>query len=138
MKIKSRYGDKYGRRRRGGFTLLEMMIAVSIMAVGLTAVFQLHSQTLVLLHRTQFETVAPMLAQRKMAELEGRSATDLIDTSGEFEETYSGYQWQVTVSEVVTGRLEKVGQNFKRIDVMVQLGEGDLTYNLRSYRYFYE
>ena len=125
-------------RPAGGFTLLEMMIAVSIMAIGLTAVYQLHAQSLTLLSQARFETVAPMLAQQKLAELEGQAAADLVDDEGSFDDIYADYKWQVAISDIESGRLEKVGQNFKQVDITVQAHQGAQTYTMRTFRYFFD
>jgi len=123
-------------RRSGGFTLLEMMIAVSIIAIVLTAIYRLHSQTLMMNSEARFQTMAPLLAQSKLAELELLALSDLGDGSGDFGEDLAGYSWQVTVTEIENELLEKVQENFKKIDVTVQFNESNLTYNLATYRFF--
>ena len=123
-------------RRTGGFTLLEMMIAVSIIAIVLTAVYRLHSQTLVMNSETRFQTVAPLLAQRKLADLEWLNLTDLEGGSGDFGEDYAGFNWLVTITETESELLDKVSDNFRKIDVTISFTGSELTYNLRTYRFF--
>lgn len=123
-------------RRNGGFTLLEMMIAVSIIAIVLTAIYRLHSQTLMMNSEARFQTMAPLLAQGKLAELELLALSDLADGSGDFGEDLAGYSWRVTVTDIENELLEKVQENFKKIDVTVQFNESNLTYNLGTYRFF--
>ena len=50
-----------------GFTLLEVMVAISILAIALVAVFGSQSQSLSLANEAKFNTTAPFLAQSKMA-----------------------------------------------------------------------
>jgi len=82
-----------------GFTLLEIMIAMAVLAISLVAVFQSQSQSISMISRSRFETTAPLLAQAKMAELEAAGADDLISESGDFGEDYPDYSWEVQVED---------------------------------------
>jgi general secretion pathway protein I len=77
----------------GGFTLLEVMLAMSILAIALVAVFQSQSQSISMMARSRFDTAAPLLAQAKMAEIEAVSSADLTSDSGDFGDDYPGYSW---------------------------------------------
>ena len=57
-------------RENSGFTLLEVMIAMAIIAIALVAVFGSQSQSLSLANEAKFSTTAALLAQSKMAEIE--------------------------------------------------------------------
>jgi prepilin-type N-terminal cleavage/methylation domain-containing protein len=46
-----------------GFTLLEVMVAMAIMAIVLVSVYRMHSQTLTMNMAARFYTQAPMVAQ---------------------------------------------------------------------------
>ena len=83
-----------------GFTLIEMMVAVSIIAIVLLAVYRLHSQTLLMNLSARFYTVAPLLAQTKLADVELNSVKELAEGSGDFGEGYAGYSWEVKISDV--------------------------------------
>ena len=65
-----------------GFTLLEIMVAISIIAIVLIAVFKMHYQTINLNLATRFYSTAPLLAQNKIAELEATSLNDQMAESG--------------------------------------------------------
>ncbi|MBW2583428.1 MAG: prepilin-type N-terminal cleavage/methylation domain-containing protein, partial [Deltaproteobacteria bacterium] len=56
-------------RRATGFTLLEVMVAMAIMAIVLVSVYRMHAQTLAMNTANRFYTQAPMLAQGKLAQL---------------------------------------------------------------------
>jgi general secretion pathway protein I len=58
------------RRRLGGFTLLEVMIAVVILAVGLSSLFTSEAGAIRIAQRARTTTVATLLARCKMGELE--------------------------------------------------------------------
>ncbi len=67
------------------FTLLEVMIAVGILAVGLTAIFSSQGQAMKVAHRARKLNVATLLARCKMEELEEqvmREGLPAIDDSG--------------------------------------------------------
>jgi len=51
-----------------GFTLLEVMVALAVMSIVLVSVYRMHSQSLTMNTAARFYTLAPMLAQGKMAE----------------------------------------------------------------------
>ena len=118
-----------------GFTLLEVMLCLSIISIVLIGIYRLHSQTLVMNRSTQFYTTAPLLAQRRLTEVELNTPSDVIDGSGDFGEEYTGYRWSMSVSEVVLSELEAAPENLKRIDIKVSFNQDELVYNLRTYRY---
>ena len=116
-----------------GFMLLEILVAMSIITFALVAVFRLYTQTISLSHRLAFNTTAPFLAQKKMAELTSKPGKELGDESGEFGEAFAGYAWTVTVEDVVSETLET--EDLKKIDVGVSMNEHEHDYSLRRYRF---
>ena len=118
-----------------GFTLLEIMVAVSIIAIVFISVFKMHTQTISMSSDVRFYTTAPLLAQSRLAEYELKSVDDLSDDSGGFGEEYPGYSWQVSVNDVESEVLEDTAKDLKRIDVSVSFNEEN-AYQLRSYRFF--
>jgi len=128
--------------RQGGFTLIEMMVAVSIIAIVLTAVYRLHSQTLLMTIGARFYTVAPLLAQNKLVDIELSSAQELAQGTGDFGKDFPDYTWEVTLDDVSsdqlkTGseRLRGAVEKLKRIDIKVLFNEGEMVYGLRTYRF---
>jgi general secretion pathway protein I len=118
-----------------GFTLLEVMIAVSIVAIVLLAVYRVHSQTLLMNHAASFYTIAPLLAQEKLAELEMKPPEELADESGDFGDEYPGYAWEVIISTVESEVLDTEAENLKRIDLNLQFNNGERIYSVRTFRY---
>jgi general secretion pathway protein I len=55
---------------RDGFTLLEVMVAIAILAVSLTAIFASQGGAIKVAHRARKVTVASLLARCKMGEIE--------------------------------------------------------------------
>ena len=60
------------------------MVAMSIIAVVLTAILGSQSQSLSLAGEAKFSTTASLLAQGKMAEIEMENPQELISDSGDF------------------------------------------------------
>jgi general secretion pathway protein I len=127
--------DKQGSIRSGeaGFTLLEILVAMSIVTFALIAIFRLYSQTISMNYLLSFNTTAPFLAQKKMAELTSMPGEDLGDNSGDFEEAFPGYTWAVAVEDVVSESLET--EDLKKIDVRVSMNGDEHVYYLRRYRF---
>ena len=120
--------------RACGFTLLEVMVAMAIMAIVLVSVYRMHSQTLSMNTANRFYTQAPMLAQSKLAQLESSSAELISGDSGDFGEKFPGYSWNVAVEDVDVEALGEVSNDLKRIDLTVSLNNNEYTFNVRTYR----
>ncbi len=117
-----------------GFTLLEVLIAMAIMAIVLVSVFRMHSQTLSMTIANRFYTQAPMLAQSRMAQLEATSSEVVSGDSGDFGDKFPGYSWSVSTEDVSSEALGEVGEDLKRIDVTVTLNQNEYEYSIRAYR----
>lgn len=122
-------------RFAAGFTLLEVMVALAVMAIVLVSVYRMHSQTLTMNTAARFYTQAPLLAQKKMAEVATTSASVFATDSGDFGENYPGYSWQVSATDVSSEILGEVADDFKRIDVSVSFNNDQFSYNLTTYRF---
>ena len=118
-----------------GFTLLEVMVALAILAIVMVSVYKMHSQSLAMSTEARFYTQAPMLAQSKLAELETTSKGEIADDSGDFGENFPGYNWKVSVSEVMSGALGEIANDLKRIDVTVTYNSDEFVYSFRAYRF---
>jgi general secretion pathway protein I len=85
---------------RGGFTLLEVMIAMAILAITLVTVYQSQSQSISMATDSRFLTTASLLAQSRMAEIDRADLRGLVSGNGDFGEDFLGYSWQVDVGDV--------------------------------------
>jgi len=121
-----------------GFTLLEVMIAVAIIAIALMAVLGSQSQGLSLAGESRFNRTASLLAQGKMAEIEAvKDQNDLNSDSGDFGDEFPGYTWQLSVHNVLFDGAERISDRLKQIDLEVSWGSDELyQYRLRLYRFF--
>ena len=118
-----------------GFTLLEVMIALSVMAIVLVSVYRMHFQSLTMNTAARFYTQAPILAQGKMAELEALSSGAFPENSGDFGEQFPGYSWKTSVADITSEILGEVAEDLKRVDITVSLNENQFVYSLRTYRF---
>jgi general secretion pathway protein I len=88
-------------REEAGFTLLEVMVAVAILATAFTALLGLHARNLRTIAYDRAYTEALFLARERIAELELSGAPDIGDQSGDFEGVYPGqypgFRWEQTV-----------------------------------------
>ncbi len=121
-------------RSSRGFTLLEVVIAVAIIATGFFAVYSLHVQTMAAAEDVRFYIKAPLLAQARLAEAES-NMKDLADGSGDFGEDYEGYTWKMTVGEATGEKLGPMAEKIKKIELQISLNEGENTYDITAYRY---
>ena len=83
----------------GGFTLLEVVVALAILSGTLVSVLVLHHRNLVLFQRATSLTQATFLAQEYFAGLAvGEKTPDLMNTEGTFPgQENSAYRWQQEV-----------------------------------------
>jgi general secretion pathway protein I len=84
-----------------GFTLLEVLVAMAILAVALVSLLGLHNRNLILTMHADRLNTATLLAREMLTrtQLEGQHASQV--TQGDFEELYPGrypeFRWYRTV-----------------------------------------
>lgn len=78
--------------REAGFTLLEVLIAIAILALALPILLGLRNWDLDLHARAADITAATLLAQEKLLEAELSAAFPIGETSGDFQNPPFGYQ----------------------------------------------
>jgi prepilin-type N-terminal cleavage/methylation domain-containing protein len=109
----------FGKQRvitgKGGFTILEVMVAISILAVGLMAIFTAQSRSIRGNTDANRQTEAMTFAQDRMEELLALPYEDL-DGTGSPVTAPGGYEVAWTVTEYAS-------ENYKLIEVEVA-GEG--------------
>ena len=94
-----RRSDK--RRSTGGFSLLEVMIALAIVSIALVSLLALGNRSIGVHERLQRITQATLLAQHKMAETESSSQNgqqEFNDEEGIFNEPFGIYRWRLEYS----------------------------------------
>ncbi len=81
--------------RGRGFTLLEVLISLTIVGGLLVTLIYTLNYQLSIVERHEKITVSTLLAKHKMFEIEKNP----IDTSGNFEEPYSSYSYETKIKE---------------------------------------
>ena len=119
-----------------GFTLLEIMVALAVIAIVLVAVYKMHHQTIDMHNATSFHTRAPMLAQKKISQIKNRTVNDITDDEGDFGEDFQDYHWRMTAAAVESESLGEAAGRLVRIDLTVGHIQDMMTYQLRTYIFF--
>jgi general secretion pathway protein I len=128
----------FDKKKNQGFTLLEVMIAFSIIAIVITTIWGLHSKTVVLSLNTQFDTQAPFLAEEKMSQLTTQKIDNDETEEGDFGEDFPGYAWKSSVSKVESETLGTLAEKVKKMEVSISFNEGEFNYSIISYRFMQE
>jgi len=83
-----------------GFTLLEIIICLGLIALVLVAVFHLQAQNLDLQSEAQFMTTATCLLQERLSRIQALERVEEGTNTGDFGQDYPDYTYTQEVSEV--------------------------------------
>lgn len=94
--------------KSAGFTLLEVMVAIAILAISLSVLLRFQGNTLLVSGRQENITIATMLARQKMVEIEldlekGMQAGEFPDErseEAEFDTPFEAYRWSMNIKKV--------------------------------------
>ena len=123
------------RSQASGFTLLEVMIAMAILAISLTSLFGAQSASVALATEIRFNVQAPLLAEMKLATI--RAGEEAYDDSGDFGDDFTGFHWQLTVEEAVLPDSEiflDLEGKLQHLTITVSWGEDLYSYKVESYQ----
>ena len=81
----------------------------------------------------RFYTIAPMLAEAKISEITLNPDDFELSSSGDFGEDFPGYAWKVEVEEINIEVFESPELTLKKIDVGINLNDGELKFSLRHF-----
>lgn len=121
-----------------GFTLLEVMIAVAIIAIAVVTLLGAQSQSMSLVTGAKFDSMASMLAQWKMSDLLLQDFDQLVDDQGNFGEDYPQFYWTVQVTELGEGDtgLKGLDDRLKALDIAVLSHDNEqMRFTLRTLVY---
>jgi serine O-acetyltransferase len=94
-----RAGGPSPKNEDRGFTLLEVMAAVVILAIALLALLHANNQSLLLKARAQNLTTATLLAQEKLSEISLDTASLEDSEEGDFGENFPNWHWTLENEE---------------------------------------
>ena len=111
-----RGGNALRQRRRGGFTLIEVLAATLLIAIVLPSVMQGISVATRAATSARYRNEATTLAQEKLSEISTTNAWQSGNLSGDFSPDWPRYQWAATV-QAWPGDL--TGAGLQEIDLRV-------------------
>jgi prepilin-type N-terminal cleavage/methylation domain-containing protein len=120
------------KRRIRGFTLLEIVISLGLIATALLAVFRLQAQNLDLQSEATFVTVATQLARDRISRIHAKRPIEAGTFSGDFEPDFPRFTYQEEVSEVPNL------DGFFRAGVVITLEDGGRRRAFSVVTYIYE
>lgn len=123
-----------------GFTFLEVMVSLSILAIVMVSVFKMHSQTIFMAETAKFYSTAPMLAYQKLSGIDAFYNQELTKkgNSGRFKEPFSEYHWSVYVEKANFDIQEdwvELVEDIKKIDIKISFNDDQQTYHLSAYKF---
>jgi len=103
---------------RGGFTLVEVLVATVILALGLLGALTAFSMASRATGASTNDTMLTFLAHEKLAEIQLLGADRLVhqDTSGDFGPEHPEYEW-----EMLIGKPDD--RNLVRVDLVIAVPE---------------
>jgi general secretion pathway protein I len=116
-----------------GFTLLEVMVSVSIIAIVLVSILRLQGQSITMNETIRFYTIAPFLADSKISEIKLNPSNFDLSSSGDFGDVYPGYAWNIQIEEIKINVIESPELTLKKIDVFINLNNDELKFSIRHF-----
>jgi general secretion pathway protein I len=113
------------------FTLLEVMVALAVIAIALAAVISLQAQAVSLSSEARFQTTAALLAKGKAAEIKAQG--EVGSSWGDFGKDFPGYKWSAALEDAGAGLPFDGSFHLKRVKLTVSWGEGNYNYGLTFY-----
>ena len=110
---------KHGKSNKG-FTLLEVLVAVAILGGGLTVLLGAVNRNLIMASQSKNLSIAGLLAQRKLAEVELEGYPDIRQEQGQFEDAPE-FNWFLSV---VPYQLPNLDTEIRIVTVQVTWDDG--------------
>lgn len=104
-------------RRSRGFTLVEVVVALAIVAIGLFAVFKTIGETAGSVERFRDATFAAWIADNRLTELRLAGQMPSVDeTEGELDFGGRRWHWTANVSQTPVEGLRRIDLSVRRAD----------------------
>ena len=118
------------RLNKTGFSLLEVMIAISILAISLIILIDFQGDSMIVTSRAERINVSTMLARQRMADFEIEYEKNMKKNQfpeekseeGKFEEPYDDYAWNLTIKKVEIP-MPKLGEENAMAQVMQMISK---------------
>lgn len=111
-----------------GFTLLEVMVALLIIATSFIVLLHSRNQSVIAADYARHMTIATLLATEKMGEMEQGGIDTTGEDSGNFGEDYPEFMWRTAISDTPYEQVREV-----RIEVSWGEGKGHRNVELVNY-----
>ena len=111
-----------------GFTLLEVMVALLIIATSFIVLLHSRNQSVIAADYARHMTIATLLATEKMGEMEQTELSATGEDSGIFGEDYPEFVWRTVISDTAYEQVWEV-----RVEVSWGEGEGRRNVELVNY-----
>lgn len=120
-----------------GFTLIEVMVSISLISLLFLSLFKMQSSTIKLAAGIKFNATAPILAKQLINQIE-QDVINWTDTEGDFGEDYSGMGWTCDISEISFSDMDLITENnnkkIVKFDVTVTGLSGTHSYRISTWR----
>ena len=123
-------GIGYGQTAGRGFTLLEVLVSLAIIATVLVSIIRLQGQTVSMNETVRFYSVAPFLAQSRVAQIRMESDSFMGEHSGDFGADFPGYTWQSQVQSREINIEDNGEINFLEAGITVRHSSWGLVYEI--------
>lgn len=122
-----------------GFTLLEVMISISIIALIIVSLFRMQSGSISLATANKFNQCAPVLANNLLVRI-GSDIEGFTEREGDFGKEFPGISWTCDISDAGAefGKLDFFSSDsiklLKRIEVRIQDRSGREPFSITCWR----
>ena len=120
-----------------GFTLLEVMISVAIIALIFTSLFRMQSSTIELATAGKFNSIAPILAKQLLVEIE-QDLANWSEYEGDFGENFPGITWTCKILDSSLEELDFISEenqnSLKKIVIKITGPSGHRSYEINTWR----
>ncbi len=128
-----------------GFTLLEVMISVSIIALIFVSVFRMQAGTIGLAAAGEFNSIAPVLAKQLLTKIEYDPA-GWSQAEGDFKDNFQGIKWSCEILDSSLDlSLEELGfvkekshNSLKKIKLIITDSSRQRSYKITTWRLIVE
>lgn len=116
-----------------GFTFLEVIVAVAIIAIVFTAALKMVSGALALRSVTRFYSLAPYLASQASDKLE-KDGFKSSGMSGDFGDEFNGWSWKAEIAKMSGSESLAWMETLSKVDIFVKYAPDNLDYHVVFYK----